>query len=138
MAAALALMTPFFSVADPQARGGSHAPVPPDGLKNSDDQGTRFDLLAEVLRNGVPIASGEVYCITGVTRNPANPHVFNFGAIEDADFGPADVFSLRVSARIGTDGNGVFCGGHANAVGLRLYFDAASRPAQFEVTFEVE
>ena len=50
-------------------------------------------------------------------------------------FGPADALSVTVSARIGTDGNGAFCGGHSNAVGLRLYFDAVSRPAQFEVMF---
>ena len=109
------------------------------GLKNSDDQGTRFDLLAEVLRAGVPIASGEIYCITGVTRNPAKAFEVTvpFGAIEDAEFAPHDVLSLRMSARIGTDGNGTFCGGHASAGGLRLYFDADSRPAHFEVAFEL-
>ena len=31
------------------------------GLKNSDDQGTRFDLRAEIYKNGVLVASGEVY-----------------------------------------------------------------------------
>ncbi len=29
------------------------------GLKNSDDQGTNFDLRAEVYKNGVLVASGE-------------------------------------------------------------------------------
>jgi streptogramin lyase len=41
------------------------------GLKNSDDIGTRFDLRAEVLKNGSTVASGETFCLTGVTRNPA-------------------------------------------------------------------
>jgi hypothetical protein len=41
------------------------------GLKNSDDIGTRFDLRAEVYRNGVLVATGETDCITGVTRNAA-------------------------------------------------------------------
>jgi hypothetical protein len=40
------------------------------GLKNSDDAGTRFDLAAEVWKNGTLVAEGETFCITGVTRNP--------------------------------------------------------------------
>jgi hypothetical protein len=35
------------------------------GLKNSDDVGTNFDLLAEVFRNGVLIGSGEVDNVPG-------------------------------------------------------------------------
>jgi hypothetical protein len=108
------------------------------GLKSSDDQGTRFDLRAEVLKDGLPIASGEIYCITGIARNPANALEASvpFGPIADAELGPADALSLRVSARIGTDGNDAFCGGHSNAVGLRLYFDAMSRPARFGILFK--
>ncbi len=108
------------------------------GLKNSDDQGTRFDVRAELFRNGssTPIASGEVHCIRGVTRNAAKALEVSvpFGPLADADLDPEDALSLKVSARIGTDGNGGFCGGHSNAVGLRLYFDAVSRPAQLELT----
>src|SRR4030095_12256617 len=105
------------------------------GLKNSDDQGTRFDLRTELLRNGVPIASGETYCIQSLTTNPANAReVFvPFGAAGNATISPTDTLSVRISARIGTDGNGAFCGGHANAVGVRLYFDAKSRPSGFDV-----
>jgi hypothetical protein len=40
------------------------------GLKNSDDQGTNFDLRAEVYRNGSLVAAGQTLCITGMTRNP--------------------------------------------------------------------
>ncbi|MGH6690093.1 MAG: beta-propeller fold lactonase family protein, partial [Gammaproteobacteria bacterium] len=40
------------------------------GLRNSDDIGTRFDLRAELVRDGMVVASGETFCITGVTRNP--------------------------------------------------------------------
>ena len=35
------------------------------GLKNSDDVGTRFDLLAEVLKNGTVIGSGQVNSVSG-------------------------------------------------------------------------
>ncbi len=108
------------------------------GLKNSDDQGTRFDVRAEVRRNGVLVASGESRCIQGVTRTPGlakevsipfNP----FGSVPPD--GP-NTLSLSVYTRIGTDGAGAFCGGHSNAVGLRLYFDAADRPARFDATVQ--
>lgn len=81
---------------------------------------------------------GPTWGITGVTRNPASALevLVPFNPIEDGVFSPTEALSVRVFARIGTDGNGGFCEGHANAVGLRLYFDAVSRPAQLETTFE--
>ncbi len=109
------------------------------GLKNSDDQGTRFDLRVEVYKAGQLISAGETFCIQGVTRNPtlatevavalplSAPVTFN-GSTED--------LSLRVLTRIGTNGAGVFCGGHSNAIGLRLYFDSVDRPARLSATFE--
>jgi hypothetical protein len=45
------------------------------------------------------------------------------------------VQSVASLTRIGTDGSGNFCGGHSNAVGLRLYFDATTRPARFSATY---
>jgi hypothetical protein len=108
------------------------------GLKNSDDQGTRFDMRAEVLKNGSTVASGETFCVQGITRNPslAKEATTAFGAFLPVVFnGTTDVLSLRVLTRIGTNGAGASCGGHSNAVGLRLYFDATSRPARFDATF---
>jgi predicted extracellular nuclease len=108
------------------------------GLKNSDDQGTNFDLRIEVYKNGALVASGESYCITGVTRNAAlaKEVTLSFGSFSSATFnGTTDVLSLKVRTRIGTNGAGSFCGGHSNAVGLRLYFDAVSRPSRFDATF---
>lgn len=108
------------------------------GLKNSDDQGTRFDLRIEVYKNGTLVSSSETYCIQGVTRNtdmakkvtvvlaPFSPTAFN---------GTTDVLALKVLTRIGTNGTGGTCGGHSNAVGLRLYFDAVSRSSRFDATF---
>jgi hypothetical protein len=105
------------------------------GLKNSDDQGTRFDLQAEILKNNVPLTSGQVHCITGVTRNPDNAVKVDVPfAFQNTAFGPSDTLSVRVSVRIGTNGAGASCGGHANATGLRLYFDAVTRPAQLATT----
>jgi len=45
------------------------------------------------------------------------------------------VLSLKALTRIGTTPAAAACGGHANAVGLRLHFDAVSRNAQFAATF---
>ena len=103
------------------------------GLKNSDDQGTRFDLRTELYKNGVLFAEGLTRCIQGVTRNPTSAleAVVAFGPFPAAVFGGTDVLALKVLTRIGTNSNGSQCGGHTNAVGLRLYFDAASRPSSF-------
>jgi hypothetical protein len=104
------------------------------GLKNSDDIGTRFDLRAEVYRNGVLLTAGESNCITGVTRNAeqAKEVAIAFAAFAPVNFdGVTDGLTLKVMVRIGTDGAGAFCGGHSNAVGARLYFDAVSRAAMF-------
>jgi len=106
------------------------------GLKNSDDQGTRFDLRAEIYKNGTLVAAGETYCIQGVTRNPdlAKEVTVSFAPAAPVIFN-GDELSLKVLTRIGTNGAGAFCGGHSNAVGLRLYFDASSRPSRFGATF---
>lgn len=94
------------------------------GLKNSDDQGTQFDLRAEVSKNGLPVAAGDTLCITGVTRNPANAQLvlISFGSFAGAAFnGTSDVLSLRVLTRIGTNPDGSKCSGpggsHNNATG---------------------
>ena len=108
------------------------------GLKNSDDQGTYFDVRAEVSKNGTLLASGETRCAQGITRNPANAKEVSvaFGPVSAAAFnGTTDVLSLKVLTRIGTTATGARCGGHSNAVGLRLYFDAVRRAAQVSVTF---
>jgi len=106
------------------------------GLKNSDDVGTRFDLRAEVLKNGTVVASGETRCIDGVVRNAnlAKEVAVPFGTVSGGSFAAGDVLSLRVLTRIGTIATGASCGGHASAVGLRLYFDAVNRAARFGAT----
>jgi hypothetical protein len=108
-------------------------------LQNSDDQGTNFDLRAEVSKNGALVASGLTRCITGVTRNPslAKEVTVVFGAFSAVSFnGTSDVLSLKLSTRIGTNPNDTKCAGHNNAVGLRVYFDATNREAEFDAIFE--
>jgi hypothetical protein len=103
------------------------------GLKNSDDQGTAFDLKTEVYINETLISDGIARCITDVTRNPnkAREVAVPFGPITDSGVEAGDLLSLKVLTRIGTNPDGTKCPGHKNAVGLRLYYDAVSRPSRF-------
>jgi PKD repeat protein len=108
------------------------------GLKNSDDQGTAFDVQAELYKNGVLVATGLSRNVTGITRNPS---LAKEAAVPFDSFAPTmldgatDVLTLKLLARIGTHPDGTKAPGHANAVGLRLYFDAPSRPAAFTAQF---
>lgn len=90
------------------------------GLKNSDDTGTYFDLRAELSKNGVVVASGETKTIQGVVRNPLQAKRVRvaFGAIATQQLVPGDVLSLKILTKVADSG------GHNNAVGLRLYYDA--------------
>ena len=111
------------------------------GLKSSEDQGTLFDVKVELLKNGDVVASGLRHCVTGVTRNPSLAKGIgvawdNFAAVSLA---PTDVVALRISTRIGTNRDDTKCvpgpgSAHDSARGLRLYYDAASRPARFDAT----
>ena len=87
------------------------------GLKNSDDQGTYFDLKVEAYKNSTLVASGQSLCITGVTRNPASAKevVLAFASFAATTFnGTSDVMNLKVLTRVGTDAAGAACGGHSN------------------------
>jgi hypothetical protein len=104
------------------------------GLKNSDDQGTQFDLLAEVRQNNTLVTSALARCITGVTRNPdkASEVILSFAPFSPVEFnGSTDVFSIKILTRIGTNPDGSKCpgpgGSHSSAIGLRLYYDGATR-----------
>ncbi len=109
------------------------------GLKNSDDQGTQFDLKTQLYINGRLAAEGQALCITGVTRNPsyAKQASVLFGPVLNGAYNSGDVLSLKVSTRIGTTPDGQKCpgpgGSHNNAVGLRLYYDGATRASAFGV-----
>ena len=104
------------------------------GLKNSDDQGTYFDLRVEAYKNSTLVASGQSLCITGVTRNAtaAKEVVLGFDPFSPTSFNStSDVLKLKVLTRVGSTAAGGSCGGHNNAVGLRLYFDAVARASRF-------
>lgn len=72
------------------------------GLKNSDDQGTRFDLYAEVVRNGAVVSAGLTRCITGLTRNAnqAQEVTIPFSAFSSQIITvPPDTVGLRIWTR---------------------------------------
>ncbi len=103
------------------------------GLKNSDDQGTQFDLRVEVYSGSNLVAFGEKRCITGVTRNPSSARQVTVPLIGYVTGPDSAKTSIKILTRIGTNANGTKCSGpggsHNNAVGLRLYYDATSRPS---------
>ena len=77
------------------------------GLKNSDDVGTNFDLLAEVLHNGTVVASGQVDGVSGGSSGFPNAHLRSV----DLALGSAvvvasgDTIGLRLSVRVAATGH---------------------------------
>jgi hypothetical protein len=111
------------------------------GLKNSDDQGSLFDVKVELFKNGNLVASGLRRCVAGLTRNPtlAKGIVLPWDDFNPVPLAPTDVLALKVSTRIGTNPDDTKCAperrsSHTSARGLRLYYDAASRPSHFDAT----
>jgi hypothetical protein len=102
------------------------------GLKNSDDQGARFDLAAKILVNGTQVAEGTTLCVGEITRNPAKALDVSipFGPASSESIGSGDTMTLKLLTRVGTNLDGTKCLGHNNAVGLRLYYDAVTRPSR--------
>jgi hypothetical protein len=109
------------------------------GLKNSDDQGTWFDVRADVMKNGQVVTSGLLRCVQGVTRNPNQALQVDIPLelTSSVDFdGTNDILGIKLSTRIGTNEDDSKCGGHNNATGLRVYFGGLSKPPQFFAEFE--
>jgi hypothetical protein len=106
-----------------------------NGNGNEDD--VRFDVRAEVMKNGTPIAVGEVLCLQGLVRDPSGAKAVkvSFAPVPPVVFdGATDVLSLRLLSRLGTDGAAHSCGGHTSSVGARVYFDALTTPAALSTT----
>ena len=109
------------------------------GLRNSDDQGTNFDLKAEVWAQPQPpgppavlLTSAEVDCIKGLTRNPALAREILVGTAHTIAPPLLDnvELSLVLYARIGSPTS---CGGHSSATGLRVYFDSQQLDSFFQL-----
>ena len=107
------------------------------GVSVKADRKANFDLRAELYKNGVRVAAGETYCISGLSEDAdlAREATVSFASFPHVSWdGAKDVLSLRLLARIGTNGSGSACGGNAKASGLEVYFNASKQPAQFAVT----
>ena len=126
--------TPFTTVvaqpANPavEALSPAHAWV---GTKSSDDVGTNWDFLAEVLRNGVVIGSATL------TNQPSGSSGFNNAkdrvlALALASPGtsgacPGDTLAIRLSVRVAA------VGGHRSGT-ARLWYNDAAASSRFDVT----
>ena len=88
------------------------------GLKNSDDVGTKFDLLAEVFNNGELVALGQLNDVPGGSSgfNNAKLNTINLTPQGSVTFNPGDMLSFRLSVRIAASS------GHVNGT-ARLWFN---------------
>jgi hypothetical protein len=92
------------------------------GLKNSDDVGTKFDLLAEVFKNGAPLASGQIDDVPGGSSGFNNAHLRTISLVlADAEsVCPGDTLSFRLSVRIAASS------GHVSGTARLWYNDSAA------------
>ncbi len=88
------------------------------GLKNSDDVGTNFDLLAEVLQNGTVVGSGQINNVPGGSSgfNNAVLRTINLALSTLPAISSGDTVSFRLSVRI------TAVGGHRSGT-ARLWYD---------------
>jgi uncharacterized protein len=91
------------------------------GLKSSDDVGTRFDLLAEVLKNGATVASGQVNNVPSGSSgfNNAILRTINLALSSPVTISQGDTMSFRLSVRV------TAVGGH-NSGTARLWYNGAA------------
>jgi concanavalin A-like lectin/glucanase superfamily protein len=100
------------------------------GLKNSDDVGTKFDLLAEVLKNGAVVGSGQLDAVTGGSSgfNNAVLRTIILALSSPVSCGSGDTLSIRLSVRIAL---GV--SGHRSGT-ARLWLNDAAANSRFGAT----
>jgi endonuclease G len=99
------------------------------GLKNSDDVGTKFDLLAEVLKNGVVVGSGQLNDVPagGSGFNNAVQRAISQTLASTQSLCPGDILSIRLSARVAASS------GH-NSGTARLWYNDGAANSRFTVT----
>ena len=102
------------------------------GLKNSDDVGTKFDLLAEVLHNGNVIATGQLNSVPGGSSgfNNAALRGINLVLTSPLYLNPGEILSLKLSVRIATA-----VSGHRSGT-ARLWFNDAAANSRLTVTVD--
>jgi len=100
------------------------------GLKNSDDVGTKFDLLVQVFKDGSPVGSGQSYSVVGGSSgfNNAKLRTIPLNLTSSANC-CGGTLSVRVSVRIAADS------GHRSGT-ARLWFNDAQANSNFSATIE--
>jgi hypothetical protein len=100
------------------------------GLKNSDDVGTKFDLRAEVLRNGDVVGAGQLDSVAGGSSgfNNAVLRTINIALPSTVNMSPGGALSVRLSVRIAA---GV--SGHRSGT-ARLWFNDAAATSRLSAT----
>jgi hypothetical protein len=99
------------------------------GLKNSDDVGTKFDLLAEVFKNETLIGSGQLNGVNGGSSGFNNSvlNTIELGLSAPVDVCPGDILKIKLSVRIAANS------GHRSGT-ARLWFNDAAANSSFGVT----
>jgi hypothetical protein len=99
------------------------------GLKNSDDVGTKFDLLAEVLKNGTVIGSGQLNDVPGGSSgfNNAVQRTINQTLSSAQSLCPGSTLSIRLSVRVAASS------GHVSGT-ARLWFNDSAANSRFTAT----
>jgi hypothetical protein len=101
------------------------------GLRNSDDVGIRFDLRAEVYRNGTQVVgSGEVASVPGGSSgfNNAKQNTIALKPVEGVTFMSGDTVSIKLDARNACTGSG------KNSGTARLWFNDSAANSRFDAT----
>lgn len=98
------------------------------GLKNSDDVGTKFDLLTEVLKNGVVVGSGQLNGVSGGSSgfNNAILDTINLVLSTPVAINTGDTLRLRLSVRVAATG-------HRSGT-ARLWLNDAAANSRFNAT----
>lgn len=103
------------------------------GLKNSDDVGIKFDLLAEIYKDGNLVTSGELDGVKGGSSgfNNAQLHTIPFATFSPVDFPQGSSLSLKLYVRN-------TCSGHTHNSGTaRLWFNDSAADSHFGATISV-
>jgi uncharacterized repeat protein (TIGR01451 family) len=89
------------------------------GLKSSDDEGTNIDLLAEVLKNGSVIGSGQLNNVSSGSGgfNNAILRAITLGLNSATSICPGDTLSFRLSVRVNNAGS--------STITVRLWYNGA-------------
>jgi hypothetical protein len=99
------------------------------GLKNSDDVGTKFDLLAEVLQNNVVIGSGQINDVSGGSSgfNNAVQRTIAMALSGSGGSCSGGTLSFRLSVRIAASSS------HVTGT-ARLWFNDSAANSRFDAT----